>query len=88
MIKYVHIILPSSSTAQVLNYLHQLVRFSLIEEWLADPEGGNGQGGKIRWKMGSPRTSNGAWLNGKKWYKWWICYFDVWLPEGKPMLQE
>ena len=47
MIKYVHIILPSSPTAQVLNYLHQLVRFSLIEEWLADPEGGNGQGGKI-----------------------------------------
>lgn len=31
-------------TTKVLNYLHQLVRFSLIEEWLADPEGGNGQG--------------------------------------------
>ena len=29
---------------QVLNYLHQLVRFSLIEEWLANPDGGNGQG--------------------------------------------
>ena len=29
---------------EVLNYLHQLVRFSLIEEWLADPDGGNGQG--------------------------------------------
>jgi hypothetical protein len=54
-IKYVHIILPSSPTAQVLNYLHQLVRFSLIEEWLADPEGGNGQGGKINvGSLGSP----------------------------------
>ena len=30
---------------KVLSYLHQLVRYSLIEEWLANPDGGNGQGG-------------------------------------------
>ena len=29
---------------KVLSYLHQLVRYSLIEEWLANPDGGNGQG--------------------------------------------
>ncbi|CAE7855228.1 unnamed protein product, partial [Symbiodinium microadriaticum] len=31
-------------TTKVLSYLHQLVRYSLIEEWLANPDGGNGQG--------------------------------------------
>ncbi|CAK9060908.1 unnamed protein product [Durusdinium trenchii] len=31
-------------TTKVLNYLHQLVRYSLIEEWLVNPDGGNGQG--------------------------------------------
>eukprot|EP00439_Symbiodinium_sp_Y106_P067513 s2602_g11.t1 len=37
-------------TTKVLSYLHQLVRYSLIEEWLANPDGGNGQG---RWKSPS-----------------------------------
>eukprot|EP00933_Yihiella_yeosuensis_P017856 TRINITY_DN1484_c0_g1_i3.p1 TRINITY_DN1484_c0_g1~~TRINITY_DN1484_c0_g1_i3.p1 ORF type:complete len:538 (+),score=121.39 TRINITY_DN1484_c0_g1_i3:72-1616(+) len=31
-------------TTKVLNYLHKLVRYSLIEDYLANPEGGNGRG--------------------------------------------
>jgi translation initiation factor 3 subunit L len=33
------------ATTTVLNYLHKLVRYSLIEEWLADPDNSSGRGG-------------------------------------------
>eukprot|EP00930_Biecheleria_cincta_P072530 TRINITY_DN5990_c0_g4_i1.p1 TRINITY_DN5990_c0_g4~~TRINITY_DN5990_c0_g4_i1.p1 ORF type:complete len:537 (+),score=120.59 TRINITY_DN5990_c0_g4_i1:44-1612(+) len=32
-------------TTKVLNYLHKLVRYSLIEEWLVNPENPNGKAG-------------------------------------------
>ena len=46
--------------SEVLNYLHQLVRFSLIEEWLANPEGGNGQGPMLCLDNRS-RNGHGSW---------------------------